>query len=156
MVKEWNKINFFKKYDVTEFCQYNDYTMWKLVPLPHEWRERGWINYRKYIIDLTSFSMYKHFSNTCKWYLLFVSDNFAEKWVLKIVNWIYILLGSDHVGNFFPKVITTKTLFVLAKPLAIDHLGNFFPEVITTKTLFALGKRSAIADCQAQFRRLNQ
>ena len=23
----------------------------KLVPLPHKWRERGWINCQKYIID---------------------------------------------------------------------------------------------------------
>ena len=47
----------------------------KLVPLPHERRERGWINWRQYIIDLTSCSTYRHFSSTCKWYLLFVNDN---------------------------------------------------------------------------------
>ena len=103
----------------------------KLVPLPREWREKGWINCRTYIIDLTSSGMYRHFSTTCKWYLWFVIDNFAEKSVLKIVNWIYILLGSDHRGNFFPDVITIKTLFALAKP-------------------------SVIADCQAEFRGLNQ
>ena len=47
----------------------------KLVPLPRERRERGWINWRQYIIDLTSCSTYRHFSSTCKWYLLFVNDN---------------------------------------------------------------------------------
>ena len=103
----------------------------KLVPLPREWREKGWINCRTYIIDLTSSGMYRYFSTTCKWYLWFVIDNFAEKSVLKIVNWIYIFLGSDHRGNCFPDVIIIKTLFALAKP-------------------------SAIADCQAGFRGLNQ
>ena len=47
----------------------------KLVSLPRERRERGWINGRQYIIDLTSCSTYRHFSSTCKWYLLFVNDN---------------------------------------------------------------------------------
>ena len=47
--------------------------------LPRERRERGWINCQKYIIDLISFSMYRHFSSTCKWYLLFVNNNFVEK-----------------------------------------------------------------------------
>ena len=99
----------------------------KLVPLPHEWRERGWITaYKEYIVDLTSCSLYRHFSSTCKWYLLFVNDNFAEKWVLKIINWIYIFLGNDHHSNFFAKVITIKTLFASANPSAIANCWGEF------------------------------
>ena len=57
------------------------YTTWKqsLFHCQRERRERGWINCQKYIIDLTSCSTYRHFSSTCKWYLLFVNDNFVEK-----------------------------------------------------------------------------
>ena len=51
----------------------------KLVLLPRERTERRWINCRKYIIDLASCSTYRHFFSTCKWYLLFVNDNFVEK-----------------------------------------------------------------------------
>ena len=51
----------------------------KLVPLPREWRERGWMNCGKYVMDLTPCSMYRHFSSTCKWYPLFVNNNFVEK-----------------------------------------------------------------------------
>ena len=51
----------------------------KLVPLPREQRERRWINCGTYIIDLTSCSTYRHFSSMCKWYLLFLNDNFVEK-----------------------------------------------------------------------------
>ena len=51
----------------------------KLVPLPREQTERGWINCWTCIIDLTSCSTYRHFSSMCKWYLLFVNNNFATK-----------------------------------------------------------------------------
>ena len=37
----------------------------KLVPLPRERRERGWINCRTYIIYLTSCSTYRLFSSMC-------------------------------------------------------------------------------------------
>ena len=47
--------------------------------LPREWRERGWIKCQKNILDLTSFSTYRHFSSTCKWYLLFKKSNFVKK-----------------------------------------------------------------------------
>ena len=82
----------------------------KLVPLWHEWREIRWINCQKYIIDLTSYSTYRCFSSMCKWYLLFVNNNFVKKQLLKFVNWIYILLGNNHLGNIFAEVITIKTL----------------------------------------------
>ena len=75
----------------------------------------------KYIIDLTSCSAYRHFSSTCKWYILFVNDNFVEKQVLKIVSWIHILLGNNHLGNIFAEAITIKTLPALAKPSAIAN-----------------------------------
>ena len=91
----------------------------KLVPLPRERRERVWINWRKYRIDLTSCSTYRHFSSTCKWHLLFVNDNFVEKLVLKIVNRIYMLLGNNYFGNIFVEVITIKTLFTSANPSVI-------------------------------------
>ena len=98
----------------------------KLVPLPREQRERGWINCRKYIIDLTSCSKYRHFSSTCKLYLLFVSDNYVEKKILKIVNWIYNLLGHNPLGNIFTKVIIIKTFFASANPSAIaDYRDQF-------------------------------
>ena len=79
----------------------------KLVPLPHEQRERGWINCWKYMIDLTSCSMYRHVCSTCKWYLLFVnwfcqkiSKNcklkmyFAREWS----PWQYFCWG-DYYSN---------------------------------------------------------
>ena len=86
----------------------------KLVPLPGERRARGWINCQKYIIDLACFNTYRHFSSMCKWYILCVNGNFVEKWVLKVVNWTYILLQNNYLGNIFVKVITIKTLFALA------------------------------------------
>ena len=90
-------------------------------------REGGWINCRKCIIDLTSCSMCRDFSSTCKWYLLFVNDNFVKKWVLKIKSWIYILLWNNHLGNIFAKVITTETLFALTKLSVIaDCQGEFW------------------------------
>ena len=58
----------------------------KLLPLPCEQRKKGQINCGKYIINLTSCSRYRHFSSTCKLYLLIVNDNYLEKQVLKIVN----------------------------------------------------------------------
>ena len=106
-----------KSYNFADTMIYNIKA--KLVPLPRERRKRGWINCRKYIIDLTSSSTYRHFSSTCKWYLLFVNDNFANKYVLKIVTWIYMLLGNSHLGNIFAEVITIKTLLASAKPWAI-------------------------------------
>ena len=107
----------------------------KLAPLPHERRERGWINCQKYIIDLTSCSMYRHFSSMCKWCLLFVNDNFVEKQVLKTVNWIYILLGKDHLDNIFAEVITIKTLFASAKPSAIANCWGEFWGLYQTMSL---------------------
>ena len=44
----------------------------KLAPLPHQRKERGWMNCWKYIIDLTSCRMYRHFSSMCKWYLFYL------------------------------------------------------------------------------------
>ena len=89
------------------------YTTWK-QSLFHchvnEENWRNWINWRKYRIDLSS---------TCKWYLLFVNDNFVEKLVLKIVNRIYMLLGNNYFGNIFVEVITIKTLFTSANPSVI-------------------------------------
>ena len=97
----------------------------KLVSLSRE--QRNGINkLLKIYIDLTSCSTYRHFSSTCKWYLLFANNNFVEKEVLKIVNRIYILLGNNHLGNIFAEVITIKTLFASAKPLTIaDCRGEF-------------------------------
>ena len=80
----------------------------KLVPLPLERRERGWINCQKYIIDLTFCSTYRHFSSTCKWYLLSVNKSFVEKYVLKIVNWIYILLGIITSAIFLLRWLLLK------------------------------------------------
>ena len=108
----------------------------KLVPLPRERRKRGWINCLKYIIDLTSCSTYRHFSSTFKWYLLFVNNNFVEKWVLKVVNWIYILLENNHLGNTFAEVIIIKTLFASAKPSAIaDCRGEFRGPVLSEESV---------------------
>ena len=108
----------------------------KLVPQPHERRERGWINCRRYIIDLTSCSTYRHFSNTWKWYLLFVNDNFVMKYVLKIANWIYNLLQNNYFINIVAEVITIKTLFASAKPSAIaDCQGEFWGLDIDNKDL---------------------
>ena len=45
----------------------------------HVNEEKEWINCKKYIIDLTSCSTYRHFYSTCKRYLLFVNDNFVKK-----------------------------------------------------------------------------
>ena len=97
----------------------------KLLPLPCEQRKKGQINCGKYIINLTSCSRYRHFSSTCKLYLLFVNDNYLEKQVLKIVYWIYILLGNNPLGNIFAKVII-KALFALAKPsVIVNWQGQF-------------------------------
>ena len=126
MVKELNKIkvNYVTSQNFANTMIYN--VKAKLVPLPHERRERGWINCRKYIIDLTSCSTYRHFSSMCKWYLLFVNNNFVEKYVLKIVKWIYILLGSNHLGNIFAEIITIKTLFASEKPSTIANCQGEF------------------------------
>ena len=98
-----------------------------LVPLPREWREREWINCLIYIIDLTSCNTYVHLSSTCKWYLLFVNNSFVEKYVWKIVNSIYTLLGNNHHDNIFSKVITIEPLFASAKPSTIaDCWGEFW------------------------------
>ena len=64
---------------------------------------------------MTSCGTYRHFSSTCKWYLLFENDYFVEKLVLKILNRKYILLGNNHIGNIFAEVITTKPVFASAK-----------------------------------------
>ena len=98
----------------------------KLAPLPREWIKRGRINCQKCIIDLTYSSRYRCFSSMCKWYLLFVSDNFVEKKVLKIANWIYILLGNNHLSNVFAKVITIKILFSLTKLRWVSRAASVF------------------------------
>ena len=59
-------------------------------------------------------------------YLLFVNNNFVEKWVLKIVNWIYVLLRNNHLGNIFAEVITIKMLFASAKTSAIASCRGKF------------------------------
>ena len=93
----------------------------KVALLTHEWKERGWINCQKYIIDLTSCGTY-----TFKWYLLFVNNNFVNKKVLKIINWTYILLGNNHLGNIFAEVIILLPLFASIKTLTIaDCQGEF-------------------------------
>ena len=109
----------------------------KLVPLPRERKERGWINCQKDILDLTSCSTYRQFSSTCKCYLLFVSNNFVEKQVLKFVNWIYTLLGNNHFGNIFAEGITIRTLFASAKPLAIADCRGEFQGLSTSVMCFA-------------------
>ena len=92
----------------------------KLIPLPREWRERGWINCRKYIIDLTSCSTYRHFSSTCKWYLV------CKRWfcwgIIKKCKLNIILLGNNLLGNIFADVITIKTLFT---SVIADCRGEF-------------------------------
>ena len=81
--------------------------------------------------------MHRHFSSTCKWYLLFVNDNFVEKQILKIVNWIYILLRNNHLSNIFDKMIPIKTLFASAKPLVIANCRGEF-QGLTNKKDFSI------------------
>ena len=91
----------------------------KLVPLPLEQRERGWINCQRYIIGLTSCSTQRHFCSTCKWSLTckqqFCWEISFENCKLNICN----LLGNNHLSNYFAEVITIKTLFASAKPSKI-------------------------------------
>ena len=62
IVKEWNKMKVVKNVTSQNFADMMIYNIkGKLVPLPHEQREKVWINCRKYIIDLTSCSMCRHF-----------------------------------------------------------------------------------------------
>ena len=56
-----------------------------------------------------------------------------NKYILKIVNWINILLGNNHLSNIFVKVITIKKLFASAKPLAIANCGGEFRGLICIK-----------------------
>ena len=47
--------------------------------------------------------------------------------MLKIVNWIYIFLENNHLGNIIAEVIIIKTLFTLANPSTIaDGRGKFW------------------------------
>ena len=41
--------------------------------------EKWWINCWKLLVDEMSCNTHRCFSSTCKWYLLFVNDNFVEK-----------------------------------------------------------------------------
>ena len=100
----------------------------KLVLLPRERTESGWINCRKYVIDLTFCSTYRHLCSTCKWYLLSVNKNFVK-----------ISIKNCKLNVYFARNY---------------HLGNIFAEVITIKTLFASAKPSVIADCRGKFRGL--
>ena len=51
------------------------YKMWKQYLFHcHVNEKRGWINCRKYIIDLASCSTCRHTTCTCEWYLLFVNN----------------------------------------------------------------------------------
>ena len=102
------------------------YTTWEQSLFHcHANEEKGWINCQKYIIDLTFCSTYRHFSSTCKWYLWSVNKNFVEKEVLKILNWIYILLGIITSAILLPRWLLLKQ--------------------------FAPAKLSAIANCQGEF-----
>ena len=56
-----------------------------------------------------------------------------NKYILKIVNWINILLGNNHLSNILVKVITIKMLFASAKPLAIANCRGEFRGLICIK-----------------------
>ena len=63
-----------------KILQIQGYKMWK-QSLFHCCvnEEKWWINCWRLLIDQTSCSTHRCFSSTCKWYLLFVNDNFVEK-----------------------------------------------------------------------------